>query len=102
MNRGLSAYNTRWALQTLPYVFDGPSAGPTARSGSASAGAAASTAHAGEKEAVPEEGEAGTRGRQAQHQQHQSHPHPEPAASRVLFATILFGANDAVLPDAPA
>ncbi|KAG2428152.1 hypothetical protein HXX76_011832 [Chlamydomonas incerta] len=41
VNRGMSGYNTRWALQVLPYVFGPPAATGGSSSGSSSGGALA-------------------------------------------------------------
>ncbi|KAG2428151.1 hypothetical protein HXX76_011831 [Chlamydomonas incerta] len=109
VNRGLSAYNTRWAMHTLPYIFGGGPLTPGAAGGGSAgagggAGAGAGVARKGKEGLGPAEEEAeqevATRQEQQQHHhQQQQQQQPSAAEGRVLFATVLFGANDAVLPD---
>ncbi|KAG2451099.1 hypothetical protein HYH02_004367 [Chlamydomonas schloesseri] len=50
VNRGMSGYNTRWAIQVLPYVFGppAPSGGSSSSSSSITAGSSSSAALAGQ------------------------------------------------------
>lgn len=91
VNRGLSGYNTRWAVHTLPHVF-GPAAAPQP--------AAIATEPAADGTAVAN----GTgEGKGGGSDEDGSAP-PAGAATgpgHVLFATLFFGANDAARLEGP-
>ncbi len=94
VNRGLSGYNTRWAVHTLPHVF-GPAAAPQP--------AAIATEPAVDGTAVPNGTGKGKGGGGGGADDDGSAP-PAGAATglgHVLFATLFFGANDAARLEGP-